>query len=120
MAVRRYVLTATVIIPGGTHAPGSPAVGHHGPAGPGSATTRVPHSPPATCLKGQVAVLDPDSAAYAAIGGEHLRPFIEGRDHLEVACRVPGCRSAWCRPRHEPSTGLLAVAGRHFGLHDQH
>jgi len=26
--------------------------------------------------------------------------------HLTVACRVPGCRSRWYSPRHEPSGGL--------------
>jgi hypothetical protein len=76
---RRFVLTATVVWPGGTLAEGTPS--RSGPAGPGSASLRVSHTPPATALKGTIAVLDPEGEAYAAIGGENLRPFTDG-DHL--------------------------------------
>jgi hypothetical protein len=78
MAFQRFVLTATVVCPGGAHLPGSPGAGRHGPAGPGSAVGRL--SPPVTCVKGTVVILDPGGEAYRAIGPEHLRPFTLGRD----------------------------------------
>ncbi len=76
--LQRFVLTGTVHYPGGSHLPGSPAIGHLGPAGPGSARG-TPH-PPVTAVKGTPVLLDPDSAAYRAIGGENLRPFEPGLD----------------------------------------
>lgn len=70
-ALQRYVLTATVVVPGGTLAEGTPS--RSGPAGPGGASTAVSHTPPATAIKGQVVLLDPDGGAYAAIGAAKFR-----------------------------------------------
>jgi hypothetical protein len=81
MAVNRYVLTAAVTVSAGTLA--APTAGEPGTgaqAGFGSAATTGGPLFARSYTAGQVIMLDPAGALYAAIGAGNLRPFVDGTD----------------------------------------
>ena len=83
MALQRYVLTASVTAPAGTAAtvvPGDPATG--GAAGYGNAATTGGPLWPTAYQVGQVIVLDPAGALFAAIGAGNLRAYVQGQDDV--------------------------------------
>jgi hypothetical protein len=84
MALNRYVLTATVVVPAGTPAtpvPGSPGTG--GPDGFGNAATSAGFGLwPQTFIQGTAIVLDPAGPLFTAIGAGNLRLFTQGVDDV--------------------------------------
>ena len=82
MALSRYVLTSTVTV-AATLAAGEPGTGS--PSGPGNAATTGGPLWATTYRTGQVIVLDPAGALYAAIGAANLRAYQQGTDDVSHA-----------------------------------
>ena len=77
MALNRYVLTATVTVPAGTPAADANGFGLETFSGPSGAWAA---GFPQTFQAGQVIVLDPAGALYAAIGAGNLKPYTAAQE----------------------------------------
>lgn len=84
MALSRYVLTSTVVVPAGTPAvvvAGEPGTG--GASGYGNTSTSAGFGLyPQTFIQGTAIVLDPAGPLFTAIGAGNLRAYIQGQDDV--------------------------------------
>jgi hypothetical protein len=82
MALNRYVLTATVMVPAGTiTTPIAGEPGSGGAAGFGSTSVSAGYGYfGQTFIAGTAIVLDPAGALYAAMGAGNLRAYVQGQD----------------------------------------
>lgn len=85
MALNRYVLTATVVVPAGTITTpivaGEPGTG--GAAGYGNTSTSAGFGLyPQTFIQGTTIVLDPAGPLFTAIGAGNLRAYTQGTDDV--------------------------------------
>lgn len=83
MALNRYVLTSTVVVPAGTITTpivaGEPGTG--GASGHGNTSTSAGFGLwPQTFLAGTAVVLDPSGPLFTAIGAGNLRAYVQGQD----------------------------------------
>jgi hypothetical protein len=81
MALNRYVLTATVILPPGAFTADA-ATGLRFGTGSNAQGAGVWGAEGATFVKGTTIVADPAGALFTAIGSGNLRAYVQGQDDV--------------------------------------